>query len=148
MLLESFTAFFFCLFLLQTPGCCLPPSGHSPTQSRFVKCCTDCCPSRRFSCSSPRNAVVRRCISMDLCHLHNWSPLWPVAWFVVGHRARGGKLNNPEAFTANNFFSWWQDEAKKVKLYRHRRRLTQRLGTSWLMRDAVFSSFPISAYWN
>ena len=43
---ESFIAF------LQTPGCCLLPSGHSPTQSRFVKCCTDCCLSRNFSCSS------------------------------------------------------------------------------------------------
>lgn len=91
MLLESFSVFFFC----KTPGCCLQPSGHSPTQSRFVKCRTDCCLSRKFSCSSQGNAVVQLDRSLDLSHLHCRGPLLPVTWFVVRNATLGRQLHSP-----------------------------------------------------
>lgn len=103
MLLESFSVlFFFIFFFYKTPGCCLQPSGRSPTQSRFVKCRTDCCLSRKFSCSSQGNAVVQLDRSLDLSHLHCRGPLLPVAWFVVRHATLGRQLHS----APTSIFTW------------------------------------------
>lgn len=79
--LGSFIAF------LQTPGCCLMPSGHCPTQSRFVKCFTECCISRKFSCSS--QGMLLFSFTHGSRHLHSRGPLFPVA--VCGRTSSPGK---------------------------------------------------------
>lgn len=56
---------------LQTPGCRLMPSGHSPTWSRFVKCFTECSISRKLSAAKECCCSVR----LTLRHLHNQGPI-------------------------------------------------------------------------
>ena len=88
--LRIFQSFFFFFFFCKTPGCCLQPSGHSPTQSRFVKCRTDCCLSRKFSCSSQGNAVVQLDRSLDLSHLHRRGSV-VACRLICGQTSHSGK---------------------------------------------------------
>lgn len=74
--LKSFSAF------LQTPGCCLLPSGLSPTQPRSVKCSTDFSFSRKIPrCSQGMLQFKHVCRSL--------APLQPGRPFV------GTTLNSP-----------------------------------------------------
>ena len=106
MVLESFRGFFGKLPV----GCRVPfreewlPSGHSTIKAWLVECCTDGCPSVRFSHLHKG--------TLDLIHSDRWIlglPVWPRPFFPDSSVWLGGQIQEVcWWFHISCIWEWWR----------------------------------------